>query len=126
MARRALGSFFAWPQSTVSSRGDGVRQREIAKCLGSEAGRIERLRELAVLTLGKRSAHPPQLSRLQNGNAAAPPQCSPVVTRRTQGAGGKGCTEGGVLGMKLSSSGALPPGQLCLQLLNELEEAVVG
>lgn len=30
------------------------------------------------------------------------------------------------LGMRLSSSRALHPGQLCLQLLNELEEAVVG
>lgn len=31
-----------------------------------------------------------------------------------------------MLGMRLSWSRTLPPGQLCLQLLNELEEAVVG
>lgn len=43
--------------------------------------------------------------------------------RRRKGVHGHG--EAG-LGMRLSSSRALHPGQLCLQLLNELEEAVVG
>lgn len=67
-----------------------------------EAGRIGDSANL-LLYLGASTL----LSRLQNGNAAAPPQGSPEVMHETpgQGIGRKGCTWGRRVAMGLSSNG---------------------